>query len=116
MCVGTQQGIALHVRGCAGQQVPQQLLHKLNQRQALLPSRLVDACVNEVLVQHGATAVHGGSVGLLFINLLLFLRLLLGFDVLQRKQKIVFFLNTIFKYYAQIAENVRGDANNALSI
>lgn len=110
-----QQGIALHIRGCAGQQVPQQLLHKLNQRQALLPGRLVDACVNEVLVQHGATAVHGGSIGLLFINLLLFLRLLLGFDVLQRTQKIVF-LTTISKYYVQIAENVRGDANNASSI
>lgn len=64
-------------------QVPQQLLYELHQRQALLPRRLVDACVDKVLVEHCATTVHGGSIGLLLINLLLFLSLLLGFNVLS---------------------------------
>lgn len=63
-------------------QVPQQLLYELHQRKALLPCGLVDPCVDEVFVQHGATAVHGGSIGLLLIDLLLFLSLLLGFNVL----------------------------------
>lgn len=65
------------------EQVPQQLLYELHQRKALLSCRLVDACVDKVLVQHGATTVHGGSIGLLLVNLLLFLSLLLGFNILS---------------------------------
>lgn len=66
--------------------VPQQLLYKLHQGQALFPGRLVYAGVDEVFVQHGATAVHGGGIGLLLIYLLLFLSLLLGFDILSLKR------------------------------
>lgn len=63
--------------------VPQELLYELHKGQALLPCRLIDARVDEVFVQHGATPVYGGGISFLFINLLLFLSLLLCFNVLS---------------------------------
>lgn len=63
--------------------VPQELLYKLHKGQALLPCRLIDARVDKVFVQHGATPVYGGGISFLFINLLLFLSLLLCFNVLS---------------------------------
>ena len=62
--------------------VPEELLDQLHERQTLLAGRLVDARVDEVFVQQGATALHGGGVGLLLVDLLLLLGLLLGLDVL----------------------------------
>ena len=67
--------------------VPQELLDQLHQRQTLLAGRLVDARVDEVFVQQGATALHGGGVGLLLVYLLLLLGLLLGLDVLMGRNK-----------------------------
>ncbi|TNN24698.1 hypothetical protein EYF80_065176 [Liparis tanakae] len=69
-------------RGSSGSR-PQQLLHQLHQREALLAGGLVDAGVDEVFVQHGAAALQRGGVGLLLVHLLLLLRLLLGLDVLR---------------------------------
>lgn len=62
--------------------VPEQLLYQLNQWEALFVGRLVDASVDQVFVQGGATAMQRGSARLLLINLLLFLGLLLCFNVL----------------------------------
>lgn len=62
--------------------VPEQLLHQLNQWEALFIGRLVDASVDQVFVQGGATTMKRRSACLLLINLLLFLGLLLCFDVL----------------------------------
>lgn len=63
------------------------MLDQLHQGQALLAGRLVDARVDEVLVQGGAAAVHAGGVGLLLVDLLLLLRLLLRLDVLCGGEK-----------------------------
>lgn len=68
--------------------VPEQLLYELDQRETLLAGRLVDAGVDEVFIKRGATAVQGGGVGLLLINLLLFLCLLLRLDVLNETRRI----------------------------
>ncbi len=67
--------------------VPEQLLDQLDQWKALLVCWLIDASVDKVFVQCGATAMQRGGTGFLLINFLLFLCLFFSFDILKDTQR-----------------------------
>lgn len=65
-------------------------MDQLDQWEALFVGRLIDAGVDQVFVQCGATPMQRGSTGFLLIDLLLFLCLLLCLNILIKdKQKLI---------------------------